>query len=139
MAKETDIYELLARHLKKWHVDLLWRFDSSGINNPSPRSRALYSRINASRGYPDLFIARPRLKPQSVDSYAGMFLEIKAEGYRPSKNKQHDAEQRAVIGKLVDEGYYAAMAVGYDNALYCIHQYLGEPCTGDTPEEGFEF
>ena len=62
-----------------------------------------------------------------------MFLELKAEGTRLYKKdgtlrkNKHIEEQAEILDKLNKSGYYARFAVGYDQAIRIITNYLGEP------------
>ncbi|WP_096303463.1 hypothetical protein [Jatrophihabitans sp. GAS493] len=57
---------------------------------------------------------------------------MKREGTRLKKRNgdwasEHIEEQAAVLGQLQDQGYYAVFAVGYDQAVEYIEEYLGTP------------
>ena len=63
----------------------------------------------------------------------GLFLELKAEGTKLYKKNgemvanKHYREQAEMLNKLIESGYYARFAVGYDEAIRIITNYLGEP------------
>ena len=63
----------------------------------------------------------------------GMFLELKAEGAKLYKKNgemvanKHYREQAEMLDKLNESGYYARFAVGYDEAIRIITNYLGKP------------
>lgn len=125
---ETQIYEQIARYLNFKHPKVIYHFDLSGIHNPSPRTRGLYSRLNG-RAFPDLFIAKSVFRTESVDVANGMFLEIKREGTRLTKRdgswaSPHIAEQAAMLEALAAQGYIAQLACGLDEALELIESYL---------------
>ena len=81
-------------------------------------------KMRSSRGLPDLMIFAVRGK------YSGMFLELKKEGNSPYlKNgelskSQHIQEQNEVLESLRNEGYYAEFAVGFEDAINQINNYL---------------
>ena len=62
-----------------------------------------------------------------------MFLELKAEGAKLYKKNgemvanKHYREQAEMLDKLNESGYYARFAVGYDEAIRIITNYLGKP------------
>ena len=122
---EDQLYEQVAAWLRLTHPDVPFHFDLAGVNNPSPRTRALYGRINK-RAWPDLFIATPR------HGSHGCFLELKKEGVRVNKRtgewaSEHIAEQAAVLQQLADIGYWADFAVGYGETIKALEAYLGAP------------
>ena len=64
---------------------------------------------------------------------AGLFLELKAEGTKLYKKNgeivanKHYREQAEMLEELRKLGYYAEFAVGYDEAIRIITNYLGKP------------
>lgn len=79
--------------------------------------------IQHGRGWPDLFIAKP--KPP----FPGLFLEIKADGFKLKKENgewvnQHIAEQADCIRILRNAGYCCNFAIGYEQAIEYINEYL---------------
>lgn len=82
-------------------------------------------RLNSSRAFPDLFIAKCR------NGKGGLFIEIKADGQRPilkdgSVSKQeHVAEQGEMLEALRTEGYAAEFGVGFEQCKKLIDDYLG--------------
>lgn len=62
-----------------------------------------------------------------------MFLELKAEGTKLYKKNgemvanKHYREQAEMLKKLRSNRYAAYFAVGYDQAIQIITDYLGEP------------
>lgn len=128
---EADLYEQVARYMALKHPDVLTHWDLSGVWTPSHKARNLYARLNH-RAWPDLFIAKPILTPESgATPCAGLFLELKREGTRLKKRddswaSQHIAEQAAVLGMLRTNSYYAEFAIGYDEAIAYIEAYLQE-------------
>ncbi len=67
------------------------------------------------KGTSDLFIARP------VGDYAGMWLEMKDK----DKRYEHvEEEQRIFIQDMLDSGYYATWAAGFENAKREIENYM---------------
>jgi len=66
-------------------------------------------------GTSDLFIAAP------VGDYAGMWLEMK------DKNKEYkhvEENQRIFIQDMLDSGYYATWAAGFENAQREVDNYM---------------
>jgi len=65
------------------------------------------------RGVPDVML------PVARQGFHGLYIELKAEGGRPSK------EQRQWIDRLRAEGYRAEVAVGWVAAAEILAEYLG--------------
>ena len=93
----------------------------------SPGQAAKHKKFQKSRAWPDLFIAESNILA------SGLFLEIKAENVivfkrngEIRKNK-HLIEQDKMLKELSKKGYRARFVIGYDQAIFEIQQYLGEP------------
>lgn len=67
------------------------------------------------KGTSDLFIARP------VGNYGGMWLELKDKG---KEYKHVEDEQKQFIQDMLDSGYYATWAAGFENAQREINNYM---------------
>ena len=65
------------------------------------------------KGVPDLFL------PLAKKGYHGLFIELKTETGRASK------EQKEWIEKLSANGYHAAICVGYKSAIELLKDYAG--------------
>lgn len=140
--KEDNLYEQLAQYMSLKHPKLngLWHFDLAGVNNPSRKTRGLYSRLNT-RGWPDFFLAKTALMPGTMIAYTGLFLELKRDGTRIKKKtgewaSDHIAEQAETLKRLQDEGYVAMFAVGFDEAVLMIESYLQSNLITQ-PESGY--
>ena len=140
--KEETLHLRVCDYLRKNYPDVLFRTDFSSGMKMTPGQAAKHKKFQKSRAWPDLFIACPR-EMIAVDTKSGygiysqdvggLFLELKAEGtqlYKKDgtlrKNK-HIEEQTEMLNKLIESGYYAKFAVGYDQAIQIITNYLGEP------------
>ena len=120
MIKKEELLHLkVCDYLRKNYPDVLFRTDFSSGMKMRPGQAAKHKKFQKSRAWPDLFIAKPE---QDVfrDSYSGekyykfyggLFLELKAEGTKLYKKNR----------------YAADFAVGYDQAIQIITDYLGEP------------
>ncbi len=105
----------------------------------SPGQAAKHKKFQKSRAWPDLFIAESGVVEFKEDGLIahlrknGMFLELKADGVKLYKKdgtlrkNKHIEEQAEILDKLNESGYYARFAVGYDQAIRIITDYLGEP------------
>ena len=140
MIKKEEILHLrICDYLRKNYPDVLFRTDFSSGMKMSPGQAAKHKKFQKSRAWPDLFIAESGVVEFKEDGLIahlrknGMFLELKAEGTRLYKKdgtlrkNKHIEEQSEMLDKLNESGYYARFAVGYDQAIFEIQEYLGEP------------
>ena len=142
MIKKEELLHLkVCDYLRKNYPDVLFRTDFSSGMKMTPGQAAKHKKFQKSRAWPDLFIAKPE-KDVFRDSFsgdkyfeffAGLFLELKAEGAKLYKKNgemvanKHYREQAEMLEKLRLNGYIAEFAVGYDEAIKMITDYLGEP------------
>ena len=139
--KEEFLHLKVCDYLRKNYPDVLFRTDFSSGMKMTPGQAAKHKKFQKSRAWPDLFIAK---QEQDVfrDSYSGekyykfyggLFLELKAEGTKLYKKNgemvanKHYREQAEMLKKLRSNRYAADFAVGYDQAIQIITDYLGEP------------
>lgn len=143
MIKKEEILHLkVCDYLRKNYPNVLFRTDFSSGMKMTPGQAAKHKKFQKSRAWPDLFIACPRkmiaIDTKNGDSFyiqnvAGLFLELKAEGTKLYKKNgemvanKHYREQAEMLEELRKLGYYAEFAVGYDEAIKIITNYLGEP------------
>lgn len=128
MIKKEEILHLkICDYLRKNYPNVLFRTDFSSGMKMTPGQAAKHKKFQKSRAWPDLFIA------ESNNFASGLFLEIKAEDVivfnsngKVRKNK-HLIEQDKMLKKLRSKGYRARFAIGYNQAIFEIQQYLGEP------------
>lgn len=124
--KEQELVLAIAQYLQLKHKDLIYRFDLIADFPMKPYQAKRVKQIHNRRGYPDLFIAKPS------GSYAGLFLELKAEGVSVLKKDgtlrkdDHLMEQFNFMKSLIKNGYKANFAIGFDDAIKQIEGYLNE-------------
>lgn len=134
MINEIQLYEQIAQYMNLQYPSVPYHFDLSGLWTPSHKLRNLYGRLNK-RAWPDLFIAAPKINvyPSNDFSLNGMFLELKKDGtvlYKKDGTMRlnpHHQEQAAILESLREQGYFAAFAVGFDEAKMLIDNYLKAP------------
>ena len=125
--KEEEIHLRICDYLRKNYPDVLFRTDFSSGMKMSPGQAAKHKKFQKSRAWPDLFIA------ESNNFASGLFLEIKAEDVIVFKKNgkirrnKHLIEQDKMLKELRKKGYRARFAIGYNQAIFEIQQYLGEP------------
>ena len=128
MIKKEELLHLkVCDYLRKNYPNVLFRTDFSSGMKMSPGQAAKHKKFQKGRAWPDLFIA------ESNNFASGLFLEIKAEDAivfnrngKVRKNK-HLIEQDKMLKELRKKGYRARFAIGYNQAIFEIQQYLGEP------------
>jgi hypothetical protein len=99
--------------------DHIIKIDNEGIR--SIAGHVLAKKMGLHKGASDLFIAWPTIK------YYGMWLEIKRDGWKgPSgkKQKEHHEAQLNFIDRMNIKGYFAKLAVGVDEGILAISEYL---------------
>ena len=121
---EYRLYKSIALYMRLQHPTVLYHFDPTGLNLSKAQSGMLKA-IQGQRGYPDLFIIEPR------GGRHGFFLELKPEGTRLAKrdttpSTPHIKEQSDYLYDLIQLGYEADFAVGFDDAREKIDEYLNE-------------
>lgn len=127
--KEHEIYRLIAQYLQVKYPGVIYRFDLAADLKLTMGQARKHKTLHPHRGYPDLFIAEP-IPRCIVSDYHGLYLEIKKDGTRLKKKNgewtsPHIAEQAEMLEKLRKNGYRAEFAVGIDDALGIIDEYLG--------------
>ena len=125
--KEENLHLKVCDYLRKNYPNVLFRTDFSSGMKMTPGQAAKHKKFQKGRAWPDLFIA------ESNNFASGLFLEIKAEDVivfkkngKIRKNK-HLIEQDKMLKELRKKGYRARFAIGYNQAIFEIQQYLGEP------------
>ncbi len=132
---EAELQANVAMYLKLQYPDVMFKPDfGSGIKLSPRQARMQKLQSGGRRGWPDLFIAEP--SPRCIDGswkneWHGLFLELKKEGTRLKKKNgewanDHIAEQYDVLDRLEFRGYKACFAVGFNEAIEIIDDYLGK-------------
>ena len=126
MANKPEYYVAMAvsQYLKVKYPNVIFRFDQAGYNLSIAQAGMNKAIQMREFKYPDLFIAKPNKR------YAGMYLEIKKDGENLYKKDgktyktDHLLGQRQAMGKLIDAGYFASFAIGFDQAKSIIDNYM---------------
>ena len=132
--KESDLQIQVADYLRLRYPKVMFHSDfGSGIKMTKGQAVKQYRQNGGRRGWPDMFIAEPKIEPGFEDTWryqaTGMFLELKKEGTRIYKKdgspaSDHIAEQLAVLEQLGHRGYACYMVAGFDEAKQVIDDYL---------------
>lgn len=119
--KQTEalLAQRVSNYLRVHYPDVVFRFDASADIRLTMGQSAKLKRLQGGiKSYPDLFIARPS------KGYCGLYVELKATKNGKVPNTEHTRNQAKMLLKLRKEGYAAFFAVGYDNAVKLIKDYL---------------
>lgn len=124
---EDQVQLAVCNYLRTNYPDVIFHNDfGSGLKMTIGQAKKQKFLNNPWRAYPDLFVSEPRR------SYHGLYIELKRPGTRLKKKtgewaSEHIEEQAAMLSSLRERGYRAEFAVGYDEAIEILHDYLGEP------------
>ena len=131
---EAELQKNVALYLRMQYPEAMFHSDfGSGIRLQPWQAKMQKMQNGGRRAWPDMFIAEPM--PRCVDGswnyeYNGLFIELKKEGTRLKKKNgdwasEHIEEQAIVLEQLRDRGYRAEFAVGFEEAINLIDEYLG--------------
>lgn len=138
---EEKVQKMVCHYLKLKLPSVIFRSDTSS-GRWEYNKKKLHEKVamHSSKDFPDLFIYEPRDVTHSDGStkhYCGLAMELKKEGTtvilkigeRKGKlsTDPHIQAQAAMLKKLIEKGYYANFAVGYDEAINMIDWYFGLP------------
>lgn len=122
---EAELQKQVAIYIRLQYPDVIFHSDfGSGVKLTPWQAKMQKMQNGGKRAWPDMFIAEPRGK------YHGLFIELKKDGVRLRKRdgdfaSEHIAEQDALLRDLNNKGYKAEFAIGFQQALNLIDDYLG--------------
>lgn len=122
---EAELQKQVAIYIRMQYPDVIFHSDfGSGVKLTPWQAKMQKMQNGGRRAWPDMVLAEP------VGKYHGLFVELKKEGTRLKKKNgdwasEHIAEQDAVLRELNDKGYKAEFAIGFEQALNLIDDYLG--------------
>lgn len=115
--------------LKVQYPNVIFRSDLGGIRLSIGQARQA-KMLQHTRSYPDLFL------PEPVESYHGLFIEIKYEDNDLFNKKgdsfiksEHLFEQASLLCSLNERGYFADFSIGFERTKLLIEDYLRGPST----------
>lgn len=123
--KEEQLSKAVSKYLKIQYPDVVFTCDASGVRLTMGQATALKAQRSVHK-IPDMIILKPNAE------YHGLILELKSEDSSPylkdgSLSKgQHIQEQNQTLTTLLNIGYYAVFAVGFDNAKKIIDDYFND-------------
>lgn len=135
---ELDIQVQVADYLRLRYPNVLFHSDYGSGLRLTPGQAVKQKRLQGGRrAWPDIFIAEPRRNRINGKQYHGAFLELKRDGVKVFRKDgrvvadKHIREQFYMIDELIDKGYFADFAVGFEQAKSLIDEYLGGPAVED--------
>ena len=121
--KEEQLSKAVSKYLKIQYPDVVFTCDASGVRLTMGQATALKAQRSVHK-IPDMIILKPNAE------YHGLILELKSEDSSPylkdgSLSKgQHIQEQNQTLTTLLNIGYYAVFAVGFENKKKIIDDYM---------------
>ena len=123
MKQEENLQIAVCTYLRLNYPSVIFTSESSGVR--LTMGQAVKAKKMRSGGkLPDLWILEPR------GGYHGLFIELKAEPYLKKDGwfkTPHIKEQAETIARLMNKGYAATFAVGFDQAKEAIDVYMKLP------------
>lgn len=125
MKPEAYLQEQVCQYLKLQYPDVLFHSDySAGLHLPIWLA-VKRKKLNSCKGLPDLYIFEKK------GDASGLALELKAEGVKIQKKNgeyrtEHIKEQMKILDRLIDQGWRAGIAIGFESAKIIIDGYLGK-------------
>lgn len=122
---EAELQKQVAIYIRMQYPDVIFHSDFGSGARLSPwQARMQKIQNGGRRAWPDMMIAEP------MGNYHGLFIELKREGARLKKQNgewasSHIAEQNIMLNELSNKGYKAEFAIGFEQALDLIDDYLG--------------
>jgi hypothetical protein len=125
---EALVHEMVCQYVRYKYPDAIFHTDFAAGTKLTMGQAVRNKKLQSERAWPDLTIAEPR------GSYHGMYLEIKDDGVRIYLKdgitlvaSKHIREQDAMLGRLMERGYYAQFGLGFDHCIAEIDEYMGLP------------
>lgn len=121
--KEENLSKAVSRYLRIQYPDVVFTCDASGVRLTMGQATSLKAQRSIHK-IPDMII----LKPNS--EYHGLILELKSTDSSPYlkdgslSTVNHIQEQNKTLNILLNLGYYAVFAVGFDHAKKIIDDYF---------------
>ena len=122
---DAELQKQVAIYIRMQYPDVIFHSDfGSGVKLTPWQARMQKMQNGGRRAWPDMMIAEP------IGNYHGLFIELKREGARLKKQNgewasSHIAEQNIMLNELSNKGYKAEFAIGFEQALDLIDDYLG--------------
>lgn len=116
-------HRAVCQYLRVKYPKVIFLSDGSGVR-VTPGVAKQIAVLKSSKGIPDLIILEPR------GGYNGLCIEMKAKDktvYRKDgslRSDKHIEQQWEVLRGLQMKGYYSTFAIGQDEAMAIIDEYM---------------
>ena len=123
MRKEENEHNQVCQWLRYQYPNIIFNTDLSGIKL-SMGAAVKAAKLRSNKGFPDIVIYEKK------GGFGACFIELKRTGEKLFKKDgktyktEHLEEQANMIIKLVNNGYYANFAIGFEDAKKQIDEYL---------------
>jgi len=119
---EKELHLAVCAYIKMQFPKVIFTSDLSGLKLTIGQSVQV-KKMRSSNGIPDILIFKPNKE------YHGLFIELKKDGARLFKKdgnfvSDHIKEQVDIKNKLLSLGYFADIAIGFDEAKKLIDAYM---------------
>ena len=117
---EAQIHAQVCAYIRLVYPKVIFTSEASGLRLTIGQAKKMKA-LRSSSGLPDLWIMCPK------KGFHGLFIELKAEN--PLKKdgmakSDHIKDQINILLKLSLIGYACSMAVGFDQAIKVIDEYM---------------
>jgi hypothetical protein len=121
---EKQLHKQVCDYIRLQYPKILFNTDLSGIKLTIGQATQIKS-LRSCKGFPDIVIYEP------CRGFHCLFIELKREGEKIFKKSgeavnEHIQEQVDMNVRLMINSYYAAFAIGFDDAKKLIDWYLNE-------------
>ena len=126
---EAELQKNVAIFLRIEYPEIIFHSDfGSGVKLHPYQAKMQKLQNGGKRAWPDMFIAKPRFI--NGEWKHGLFIELKKYGTRLKKKNgewatYHIEEQAEVLKELEKNGYVAKFAIGFDEVVDIIDEYMG--------------
>ena len=123
--KEESLSKSISSYLKLQYPGVVFTCDASGVRLNMGQATALKAQRSVHK-IPDMIILHPN------GEYHGLILELKTEESSPFLKDgrlsavKHIQEQNQTLTILLNLGYYAVFAVGFNHAKKIIDDYMSQ-------------
>lgn len=120
MKHEETLHIAVCNYLKLQYPSVIFTSESSGVRLTMGQAIKA-KKMRSGDKLPDLWILEAR------HGYHGLLIELKVERITTKTGAyktDHIKKQADTINRLMDKGYYATFAVGFEDAKNVIDNYL---------------
>lgn len=123
--REELLQEAICHYIRAQYPKVVFTCEPSGLKLPIGQAKKI-AKMRSGKSLPDLWALEPR------GGFHGLILEIKTKKGTPYlkdgrlSTREHIQNQAEVLQKLLELGYHANFAVGYEDAITQIETYMSK-------------